>query len=443
MHFQLIEEKNKIDSLSEEVFLMKNSNKVTVPILAWYGEEELELEFPESWDVTLCKMKNHGAPALTDVEIRRAFTNPIGTKTIQQLAKGKKEIAILFDDMSRPTPTAQLIPYVLEELAAAGIPDANIRFIAAIGAHGAMNGIDFRKKLGDEVMGRFLIYNHNPYENCTPLGMTSQGTPVSINSEVMSCDLKIGIGCIVPHPSFGFGGGSKIIIAGVASMETIDANHTRLGLSPTTGTGKYEDNVQVQDMNEAARMAGLDVKIDVILNLKREITALFIGDPVEEHKEGVKFAKEHYATDMAKEADVVIANCYLKADEMVIASGAAAPLLSQNGGDMILIAITPEGQVNHYLIRTYGKNIGGRAWFRKTGLPRNTKKLTIMSPYSDRVGADWVAPYEHVTWAKTWTEVINDLKSRYGDNTKVTVVPDATVQYFPEAPKIQEQRYYR
>lgn len=88
---------------------MKNSNKVTVPILAWYGDEELELEFPESWDVTLCKMKSHSAPALTDVEIKKAFTNPIGTKTIQQLAKGKKEVAILFDDMSRPTPTAQLI----------------------------------------------------------------------------------------------------------------------------------------------------------------------------------------------------------------------------------------------------------------------------------------------------------------------------------------------
>ncbi|GAI06591.1 unnamed protein product, partial [marine sediment metagenome] len=65
-----------------------------------------------------------------------------------QLAKGKKEVVILFDDMSRATPSAVLIPHVLEELAVAGIPDDNIRFIAAIGAHGSMNGIDFRKKLG-------------------------------------------------------------------------------------------------------------------------------------------------------------------------------------------------------------------------------------------------------------------------------------------------------
>ncbi|GAF92096.1 unnamed protein product, partial [marine sediment metagenome] len=79
------------------------------------------------------------------------------------------------DDLSRSTPSAVMIPYVLEELAAAGIPDDSIRFIAAIGAHGSMNGIDFRKKLGDDVMGRFLVYNHNPYENCTPLGPSSRG----------------------------------------------------------------------------------------------------------------------------------------------------------------------------------------------------------------------------------------------------------------------------
>jgi len=342
--------------------------------------------------------------------------------------------------MSRATPSAVLIPHVLEELAVAGIPDDNIRFIAAIGAHGSMNGIDFRKKLGDEVMGRFLVYNHNPYENCTPLGVSSQGVPVSINSEVMSCDLKIGIGSIVPHLYSGFGGGSKIILPGVASMEAIDANHTRLGLSPTIGIGKYEGNILHEDMDEAARMAGLDVKIDALLNLKREITALFVGDPIEQHIEGVKLAREYYATDMVSDVDIVVANCYSKANEMTLALPVASPLLSRNGGDVVLIAVTPEGQINHYLERSFGKKFGGRSWQAAgglaKGLPHNTKRLTIMTPYSDKVGGDWVAPYNLINWAKTWAEVIHELKNTYGDTAKVAVIPDATVQYFPEAPNI-------
>lgn len=419
---------------------MKNSIKAVVPVLAWYGDEELELEFPESWDVTVCNMKGSDAPPLSDGGIRKAFANPIGTKTIKELAKGKKEVAVLFDDMSRATPSAVLIPYILEELAAAGIPDDNIRFIAAIGAHGTMNGIDFRKKLGDEVMGRFLVYNHNPYENCTPLGTSKYGTPVAINSEFMSCDLKIGIGSIVPHP-YGFGGGSKIVLPGVASMETIDANHTRLRLSPTVGIGKLEENLLMKDINEVARMAGLDVKVDAILNLKREVSALFVGEPVKQHIEGVKLARQHYATDMVRDADIVVANCFGKANEMLLAPPVVSPLLSRNGGDMVLIAITPEGQMHHFLIRSFGKKFGGRAWSARgpqgdhSSLPENTKRLTIMSPYSDKVGADWVAPYNMINWAKRWTEVIEMLQTDYGDKAKVAVIPDATMQYFPAASK--------
>jgi len=419
---------------------MSRSKTVQIPQLAWYGDTEIEIDFPDSWDVTVCRMHGHDTPPLSEDGIRQAFCNPIGTKTIKELAKGKKEVVILFDDMSRATPSAVLIPHVLEELAAAGIPDDNIRFIAAIGAHGSMNGIDFRKKLGDEVMGRFLVYNHNPYENCTPLGVSSQGVPVSINSEVMSCDLKIGIGSIVPHLYSGFGGGSKIILPGVASMETMDANHTRLGLSPTIGIGKYEGNILHEDMDEAARMAGLDVKIDALLNLKREITALFVGDPIEQHIEGVKLAREHYATDMVSDVDIVIANCYFKANEMPLALPVASPLLSRNGGDVVLIAVTPEGQINHYLERSFGKKFGGRSWQAAGGLakdlPHNTERLTIMTPYSDKVGGDWVAPYNLINWAKTWAEVIHELKNTYSDTAKVAVIPDATVQYFPEAPNI-------
>jgi len=409
-----------------------NNKKAIVPILAWYGDEEYELEFPASWDVNVCNMNGAEAPALSDKEIREAFNHPIGTKTIGELARGKKEVAILFDDLTRPTPTKVLVPYVLEQLAAAGIPDDNIRFIAAFGAHGCMDNIAFRKKLGDEITGRFLVYNHNPYENCTPLGVTSRGTPVSINSEFMSCDLKIGIGGIVPHP-YGFGGGSKIIIPGVASIETIDINHSRLNKSPTVGLGKYEGNIVREDMDEAARIAGLDIKIDVLLNLKREITDLLVGDVVKEYAEGVKLAREHYATDMVSDADIVIANCYGKANEMALAPGIASPLLSSKGGEMVIIAITPEGQITHYWGRSFGKNFGGRAWLPKTSLPDRTKKLFIMTPYPDRTGADWVAPYELITWARSWAEVIQQLKQSYGDKAKVAVIPDATLQYFPAA----------
>jgi len=410
---------------------MSDTKKVSLPILAWYGDTEMEVDFPASWDVNVCNMRGAATPPLDDAGFRKAFANPIGTKTIREMAKGKKEVVILFDDMSRGTPSADIVPYVLEELAAAGIKDNQIRFVAAIGAHGSMTAIDFTKKLGADIMGRFPVYNHNPYENCTSVGPSPQGIPMQFNAEVMLCDLKIGIGSIVPHPMTGFGGGSKIVLPGVSSMTTIDLNHTRLGPNETTGIGKYEGNILKRDMNDAARMAGLDVKVDCIFNLKRQVTHLFVGDVVDEHVAGVKVAKDAFATDMVEGCDIVVANCFAKANEMVLAANVATPLLKMSGGDLVIVVVTPEGQINHYWSRSFGKNLGGRNFSPKSELPMNTKRLTVMQPYPDYVGGDWVAPYDQIKFTRNWPATIESLKATYGDKAKVAVIPDVTVQYFP------------
>ena len=234
--------------------------------------------------------------------MEKAFLNPIGSKPISELAKGKKEVVILFDDLARPTPVFEIVPFVLRELEKAGISDQQIRFIAALGAHGAHTANDFRKKLGEEVLDRFPVYNHHPFDFCTYLGKTSRGTPVSINKEVMACDLKIGIGSIVPHAFSGFGGGGKILLPGVAHIDSIAYNHGPLVKNHpgSVGLGKIEGNVPRLDIEEATRMAGLDVKIDALVNLRGEITGLFVGDPILEHREGTRLAKEIYATTPAR-----------------------------------------------------------------------------------------------------------------------------------------------
>jgi len=413
---------------------MSESAVVRLPQLAWYGDSTLEIDLPPTWNVTVCRSQGADAPGLEAEGFRQAFAQPLGTRTIRELARGRKRVAILFDDACRPTPVATILPYVLEELSRAGIADSDIRFVAALGAHGAMAGVSLRKKLGDDVMGRFLVYNHNPYELCTPLGTTSRGTPVAINTEVMRCDLKIGIGSIMPHLITGFSGGPKIVLPGVASIETIGVNHNKYGGPGRTDIGKYEGNVVKADMDEAARMAGLDVKIDALLNLKREVTSLFVGDVVEEHLQGVAAAKQHYATEYVGDCDIVIANCYFKANGIPPAPRVAGPLLKSAGGDMVLIVVTPEGQWPHYVSRSWGENLGGRTWSPKTGLPRHTSRLTILAPYPDRTGMDYIAPYDRVNWAREWAEVRAMLERTYGRSAKVAVIPDATCQYFPGEP---------
>ncbi len=412
---------------------------VKVPEMPWYGDTELALEFPESWEVTTCRMNGQDAPKIGDGEIRAAFQNPIGTRRIAELAKGKKDVAILFDDLTRPTRTDELVPYVLEELKGGGIKDENIRFISAIGAHGAMRMMDYVKKLGLDVVQKYPVYNHNPYENCTYLGKTDRGIEVSVNSDFMACDLKIAVGGLVPHPTAGFGGGGKMVLPGVCSIDTIHANHGGLGEMSEdhnivlNAWGNVEDNQMRLDIEEIARMAGLDFSVNAVMNLYRETTALFVGDLVEAHRAGVKLARKHYATPAPPQtADVVVSNAYAKANEAAIAVETGRKLLKEEGGDLVVACNITEGQICHYLARSFGRTIGGRLYGPRKNLPERVKRMIALGPYMDRAGLDWMGPQDKITIINGWPEIVDLLQKSHGSGTRVSVIPDATIQYFPQ-----------
>jgi len=405
---------------------------IKVPQLLWFGNREMELDFPQSWSVSFCPMQGGFRKRLAPVEIEKAFASPIGTKPLEALGKGKKEVAILFDDVARPTPVYQIVPFVLQALEKAGISDKQIRFIAALGAHGALTANDFKKKLGEEILDRFPVYNHNPFDFCTYLGKTSNGTPVSINQEVMACDLKIGIGCIVPHAFSGFGGGGKIVLPGISHMDTIAHNHgPLLKANPQCiGLGKIDRNAVHHDIEEATRMAGLDVKIDALVNHQGEMTGLFVGDPILEHQAGVEVAKEVYKTTPAHNMDIVIANAYAKSNECGIAPFIGIPSLKEDGGDLVIIANEPGGQVIHYLFGEFGKS-GKGVLDLPQPLPTKVKRFILLSLFKDLAGAACFRGVSSIIWAKTWKEVLNLLIEEWEDKANVAVYPDATIQYVP------------
>ena len=100
---------------------------IVLPQLAWYNKREAQYPVPSRWLVEECDMTGAYQPAMNIEQIRAAMDNPIDTKPIKELARGKNQIVILFDDLSRVTRTYDFIPLILEELAEAGIKDQNIR----------------------------------------------------------------------------------------------------------------------------------------------------------------------------------------------------------------------------------------------------------------------------------------------------------------------------
>ena len=415
------------------------ANIIKLPEYEWSEQpREVEYPLPDSWEVHVYDIAGANKPELTPAEIKTALASPIGSPPLREIAQGKKKVVILFDDMTRGTQVSKVVPAVLEELSTASITDSQIEFICAKGLHQAWDRVTLGRKIGYDIIERFPVYNHCSFMNCTELGTTSYGTKVSVNTEVMSCDLKISIGGLVPHPSYGFGGGGKIIMPGVCSYDTVADHHNvthvrfrdqRRQARAVHNMGVVDDNPLVLDAMEMARMAGLNFSINCMQNHWGETVAVFAGDVEAAYWAGVKEAKSHYRVIAPQDFDIVIANAYCKEDEATIAANAGIPHVTTKGGDIVLIANSVLGQIVHYLSGSFGRAIGGRFQIKQT-LPSNINHYIYYSEFTEARTLDRFAEASKlkVLLMKNWTNVIMALQKWHGDKVKVAVFTDGNIQ---------------
>ena len=411
---------------------------VKVPQLSWYDTKELELPLPGNWQVTTYNMAGYNRPALKLHEIQARINNLIELPRIRDLAKNKNEVVIISDDTTRGTKASNIIPFVLEELAAAGIPDDRIRFVIGFGMHGALAREDMVKKLGEDVVARFPVYNHNPFANCSYVGTTTTyKTDVYINEEVLGCDFRIAIGTIVPHSMSGFSGGAKIILPGVSSWETIRHNHSMFRKTreenmdnPITGMGNFDNNPMRADIDEAGKLVHLDVLINCILNTWGEIVSVYAGAMEPTYSAAIKDAKAHYVTPKIEDNDIVIANTFNSAKMAEKGLPIAYPAVNHNGGDIVLITNAPDGPATHYGGGGFGNIITAKRNL-PSRVPQHIKHFILYTEYPDGKWnrfKDSNRPDMFMQIHK-WDDVIASLQKLHGKGTKVAVYPNADCQY--------------
>jgi nickel-dependent lactate racemase len=366
-------------------------------------------------------------------QIREKIDSPVAGPALFELAKGKKQAVIVFDDMTRPTPVKEIAPFILDALHKAGMKKDQIRFLWALGSHGAYDMINARKKLGDHIVENYPVYNHDPFQNTVYTGRTPTGVELWFNREFMSCDLKIGIGCITAHVHVGFGGGAKLILPGVAGIETINQFHNQLYRDQArTGLGNFDNNIMRAECDAAGDLAGLNFKVDCLLNRRGEITSLYAGSFRATHEAGAQEGKEHYGIPYSSGYDIVVSNAYGKANESAIAMLLTLFTMKPNAqGTAVLISDAPEGQVQHYVMRSWGTNYGGRHYTMKSPgfIPLLMKKLIVFSPAPDRTSLDLICHPDDADMVRSWSEVLTILEQDYPADAKVAVIQDGTMQF--------------
>jgi nickel-dependent lactate racemase len=268
---------------------------------------ELELDLSKPNVMVAKPHVSHEAGTFAEL-MKKALDNPVGAERLESIGLAGKKIAVIVDDWARPTPAYEFIPEIIARLEKAGATDENICFVTASGMHDPMSEADLRRKLGDDTVNRFFCHSHDSgsREHLSFVGITEMGTPVWVNKYVAEADFVIAVGRVYPHIAYGYEGGYKMIVPGVASNETILRDHG-MNFSSRSVYGNVKRNPSRDEADAVGRLVGIEYLINYVIGFDKEPHMAFAGRVESVFKECVKYGEEKvWATRIGKKADITI-----------------------------------------------------------------------------------------------------------------------------------------
>lgn len=309
-----------------------------------FDKKEIVLDIPNrnllaTLEANAIKIEKSEAELVSD-----SINKPIASDRLKDIVKKGEKIVIITSDITRPMPSAKVIPFVLKELEKAGVSDEDITIVFALGNHRPHTRDEMILLAGKAVFDRIRCVDSNG--KMVHLGTTSLGTPVDIFETVANADRRICLGNIEYHYFAGYSGGSKAIMPGVSTREAIQSNHSRM-VEPTSKAGKIDGNAVRQDIDSVLDFISIDFIVNVVLNEHKQIVFCVSGDPVLAHREGCRFLDTLYGITIPQQADIVVVspggfpkdiNLYQAQKALDNAKNAVRP-----GGAILWIASAKEG----------------------------------------------------------------------------------------------------
>lgn len=317
---------------------------MTVVALPWGKEQTLNIQLPQGWDYrgAITPAAVRPVPDL-QAELRRSLQKPIQHTPFENMDLSNKRIAVVVDDLSRPTPAAQIFPSVLAELRRAGALSEKITVVISLGTHRPMTPSEIKRRLGSIDMSGCLIVNHDCRDKSMlkEVGKTSGGTGVVLNRHLCEAELVVMIGTIEPHLLAGFGGGLKNIVPGCAGLATIASTH--LGVEACSRfdcAGKSSvECLTRKDIEEAANLLATDYfLVNTVLTPEGAAAGVFCGHPVEAFRQGCALAAEIYGAPVSQQADVLLLSSHPMDTDLRQGTKTLANALAAARSDALLVA---------------------------------------------------------------------------------------------------------
>jgi nickel-dependent lactate racemase len=387
-----------------------------------YGQGCLELPSGEEAEVVLPQELPQAGPG----EIERSLDQSLG-RSLDEF-QGCQSASILVSDITRPAPSHLMLPPLIKKMMELDIK--NLKIIFALGTHRRMTAAEEEYLLKD--CWSLPHMQHDP-QACVSLGQTRLGTPVEILETVASSDLIVATGNIEYHYYAGYSGGAKAVLPGVSSERSVIKNH-ELMRDPASTTGRLDSPVR-QDMEDAAKISGLDFILNTVLNSRKEIVLSVAGDFIQAHRCGAAAVDQMYQCPVDP-AEIVVTcaggrpkdlNLFQAQKALDNAKNAALP-----GGTIILLAECCEGLGHPVFERWACESSSAQDCWERFGreyefgghkaafLARESMRhhlILVSSLPRDKAEMCFMTP------AKTLDEALSLARERQGKDARMLVMP--------------------
>ncbi|MHA1148667.1 MAG: nickel-dependent lactate racemase [Promethearchaeota archaeon] len=277
-----------------------------------YGKEGLEVDLNPKWNVTILKPSKQEIIKHPIVKIRRALRRPLKNIGLHKIIEQKKfvnKVCIVVSDATRPVPSRLMLEAIIKDLNSYGVGNEKIIVLIATGLHRPSREEEKERIIGKNLKSNIKIIDHiaKDKDSMVYLGEASDGVPIYINKHYYKSDLKIITGYVEPHFFYGFSGGRKSIVPGIAGVETIQGNHSAEFIdSPHSRFGTFKKNLIHKNGIEITRKVGVDFAVNVCINEKHLITKVATGDFEAVHEKLVNYQLKNVFKEISKPFDIVV-----------------------------------------------------------------------------------------------------------------------------------------
>ena len=319
-----------------------------------YGKTGLDVSIPDGTATTV--VEPAFAPALADplAAIIDSLRNPIGSEPLRKRVRPTDTVGVVFSDITRPTPNRLLIPAVLGELSAAGVPRDRITLFNSTGTHRLNTREELDGMLGTDILTSYRIVQNNaraPSDHVA-VGTTRSGNEIRIQKDFLACSFTVLTGFIEPHFFAGFSGGGKAVMPGMAHLDTVMRNHNARNIDdPNAQWAVLEGNPLREEIDEAVEMVRPDFLVNVALDRDKAVTRSFAGALAPAYLDGTRFVRESAMRRVDFPFDIVLtSNSGYPLDlnlYQAVKGMSAAARITRPGGSIIVAAECWDGIPDH------------------------------------------------------------------------------------------------